>query len=47
MLELVTIRTENIVGKEEIAGYQHFSPFVFSKGFFLRFVKNISRGWED
>ena len=38
----VSDRKENIVGKEENAGYQHFSPYPkrFSKAFFLRIVKN-------
>ena len=33
---------ENIVGKGENGGYQHFLPFstMFSKTFFLRIVKN-------
>ena len=33
---------ENIVGKGENAGYQHFSPFptIFSKVFFCRVIKN-------
>ena len=33
---------ENIAGKGENAGYQHFSPFptMFSKGFFFRVVKS-------
>ena len=36
-------RVENIVGKGENAGYQHFSPFptMFSKGFILGFVKRL------
>ena len=35
-------RVENTVGKEENAGYQHFSSFptVFSKALFFRFVKS-------
>ena len=35
-------RLENIVGKGENAGYQHFSPFptMFSKGFFLKVFKS-------
>ena len=34
-------RVENIVGKREYAGYQHFFPFpaMFSKGLLLRVVK--------
>ena len=44
----VSDRVENIVGKGENAGYQHFllfpafSPFptMFSKGFFVRVVKS-------
>ena len=37
----VSDKEENIAGKGENAGYQHFSPFpsVFSKGPFLRVVK--------
>ena len=36
---------ENVKGKEENAGYQHFSPFpnMFSKAFFLRLVKTQER----
>ena len=35
-------RIENIVGKGENAGYQHFPlfPTLFSKGFFFRVVKS-------
>ena len=35
-------RVENIVGKGENAGYQHFLffPTVFSKGFITRIVKS-------
>ena len=35
-------RVENTVGKEENAGYQHFSSFptVFSKAFFFGVVKS-------
>ena len=35
-------RVENFVGKEENAGYQHFSPFftMFSKTFIFRVVKS-------
>ena len=33
---------ENIVGKGEYAGHQHFFlfPIMFSKGFFLRVIKS-------
>ena len=39
---LVYDRVENIVGKGEKAGYQHFLlfPQCFQKGFFLRVVKS-------
>ena len=41
MLISVFDREENIVGKEENAGNQHFFFFpLFSKGFFLGFVKS-------
>ena len=43
MIISVFDRVENIVGKGENAGYQHFfSPFptMFCKGFFPRHVKN-------
>ena len=42
MIISVCDRVENIVGKGENAGYQHFSPFStkFSKEFFLRVVKS-------
>ena len=38
-------RVENPVGKEENAGYQHFSSFltVFSKAFFFRVFK---KSWD-
>ena len=41
-LKSVLERVENIVGKGENAGYQHFLlfPTVFSKAFFLRIVKS-------
>ena len=41
-LKFVLWRVENIVGKGENAGYQHFLlfPTMFSKGFFLRGVKS-------
>ena len=41
-LKLAFGRIENIVGKGENAGYQHFSPFptMFSKDFFLSVVKS-------
>ena len=36
----LSLRIENIVGKGENAGYQHFLfPTMFSKGLFLRGVK--------
>ena len=40
-LEFVFEGVENIVGKGEISGYQHFLffPHFFSNGFFLRVVK--------
>ena len=40
-LKFVLGRIENIVGKGENAGYQHFSPFptMFTKGFFLKDIK--------
>ena len=42
--EFVLDRIENIVGKEEDAGYQDFSfPTMFSKGFFFRVVKSWDR----
>ena len=37
-LKFVFGRVENIVGKGENAGYQHFLT-MFSKGFFLKVVK--------
>ena len=41
-LNFILGRLENIVGKGENAGYQHFFPFptMFSKDFFLRVVKS-------
>ena len=41
MAKFVLDKTENIVGKEENAGYQHFLlfPQCFPKGFFFRVVK--------
>ena len=43
MTKLVLDRTENIVGKAENAGFQHFLlfPQYFLKGFFLRVVKSL------
>ena len=40
--KLVLGRAENIVGKGENAGYQHFFPFptMFSKAFSFRVVKS-------
>ena len=38
-LEFVLGREENIVGKEENSGYQHF-PTMFSKAFFSRGVRS-------
>ena len=42
METFVLDKTENIVGKEKNAGYQHFFlfPWMFSKGFFFRVVKS-------
>ena len=42
MMISVFDRVEKIIGKEENAGYQQFSPFptMFSKDFFLGIVKN-------
>ena len=42
MMISVLNRVENIVGKEENAGYQHFPlfPQCFQKGFFLGVVKS-------
>ena len=41
-IKVVFHSIENIVGKEENAGYQHFLlfPTMFSKGFFLQCVKS-------
>ena len=46
-LEFVLGKVENIVGKGENAGYQHFLffPEWFSKGYFLRAIK--SRDYEE
>ena len=43
--EYVYWKVENIVGKGENAGYQHFILFttMFWKGFFLRVVKSWDR----
>ena len=40
MMISVFAKVENIVGKGENAGYQHFSPFptMFSKAFYFRIV---------
>ena len=41
-MNFVMGKVENIVGKRENAGHQHFSPFptMFSKAFFFRVVKS-------
>ena len=41
-LKFVLERVENIAGKGENAGYQHFLPFptMFSKGFLYRVVES-------
>ena len=40
-IKVVFNKIENIVGKEENAGYQHFfPPQCFSKGLFLKYVKS-------
>ena len=45
MMEVVFDTVENMVGKGENAGYQHFSPFptMFSKVFYVKVVKTWDR----
>ena len=49
-MNFVLERVENIVGKEENAGYKHFLlfPTMFSKGLLFRVVKNcdsVVKSW--